>query len=262
MSFKFEEIIGLKLFSKAFAEYKDDYVIIGGIAATYAIQTAGLNPRATEDIDLVIYSNPNVSLANKLSRFIASGKYQNGQKVEDRKANNYRFFKPEDASYPKQIEIFSTNPFSIDLPDDQQFVPIPTDNNYKSLSAILMDDDYIKLVKDHIILSKEIPLLDTAALICLKIAAYLDLVERKTQGKTVDSRDINKHRNDAFILSIILDEAAVIIPDSINVRINEFIQSPEIRSFDQSQLNQILRARGITGQRCEDILRKIETCFL
>ena len=149
MSFRIEDIVGLALFSDTFKDYRDDYVIIGGIATAYATQIAGLESRVTQDIDLVIYSNPNIKFANKLSSFVASGCYQSAEKRSDEKTNNYRFTRPSEPSYPLQIEIFSTNPFAISLPDEQRIVPMATDDDYNSLSAILIDPDYVQFARGN-----------------------------------------------------------------------------------------------------------------
>ena len=41
----------------------------------------------------------------------------------------------------------------------------------------------------------------------LKARAWLDLKQRKAQGREIDSKDINKHRKDVFRLYQIVDPA-------------------------------------------------------
>ena len=103
-----------------------------------------------------------------------SGGYENVQQGEIREAIISDSQNRPISAYPQQIEIFSANPFLITLPEGQKLIPLPTDDTYKSLSAILMDEDYIQLTKEHRVLSGDTPLLDAIALICLKIAAYKD----------------------------------------------------------------------------------------
>ncbi len=42
---------GLDLFREHFAEHTDQYVLIGGTAATLAMEVAGLEFRATKDLE-------------------------------------------------------------------------------------------------------------------------------------------------------------------------------------------------------------------
>lgn len=46
---------GLEHFRKHFAPYVDQYVLIGGTACTVIMQEAGLDFRATKDLDIVLY---------------------------------------------------------------------------------------------------------------------------------------------------------------------------------------------------------------
>lgn len=45
---------GLDVFRRHFADFTDRYVLIGGVAATLAMEEAGLDFRATKDLDLVL----------------------------------------------------------------------------------------------------------------------------------------------------------------------------------------------------------------
>jgi len=46
---------GLKIFQQRFAVYVDQYVLIGGTAASLTMQEAGLEFRATKDLDVVLH---------------------------------------------------------------------------------------------------------------------------------------------------------------------------------------------------------------
>jgi len=48
---------GLERFRKHFAPYTDQYILIGGTACTVIMQEAGLDFRATKDLDIVLYSS-------------------------------------------------------------------------------------------------------------------------------------------------------------------------------------------------------------
>ncbi|MBI5910484.1 MAG: hypothetical protein HY848_11080 [Betaproteobacteria bacterium] len=47
---------GLDIFRKYFAGHADQFVLIGGTAATLAMEDAGLVFRATKDLDVVLHS--------------------------------------------------------------------------------------------------------------------------------------------------------------------------------------------------------------
>ncbi len=46
---------GLELFKNHFQNYSDQYVLIGGTACTILMDRAGLEFRATRDLDMVLY---------------------------------------------------------------------------------------------------------------------------------------------------------------------------------------------------------------
>jgi hypothetical protein len=46
---------GLDVFRIWFADYPDQYILIGGTAATLAMEEAGLEFRATKDLDVVLH---------------------------------------------------------------------------------------------------------------------------------------------------------------------------------------------------------------
>ncbi len=57
--------------------------------------------------------------------------------------------RPTDEQFPFMLEIFSRKPEGIDLGEDQTIVPIPLGEDTHSLSAILVDDDYHALIREH-----------------------------------------------------------------------------------------------------------------
>ncbi len=73
-----------------------------------------------------------------------------------------------------------------------------------SLSAILMDPDYYRVVMDYREVVEGLPLLLPAGLIVLKARAWLDLSARRERKEPVKMDDIKKHRNDVFRLSFLL----------------------------------------------------------
>lgn len=47
-------MVGLDRFKEAFAEFLDNYVIIGGTACDIAMTGTAVRPRATHDIDMIV----------------------------------------------------------------------------------------------------------------------------------------------------------------------------------------------------------------
>lgn len=193
-------IRGLDHFTKHFSEYKDDYVIVGGIASSILLENVGITFRATKDIDLVIITSESDSFSQALIDYIKLGGYQIAEKNEG-KPRFYRFNKPSDDSFPVQLEIFHRKPEGIELFEGQQIVPIADPANDIGISAILLDDEYFKLIRDNIVESDGVPTTSTLATIVLKAKAFLDLQERKNGGENIDTKQIKKHRSDVFRLA-------------------------------------------------------------
>lgn len=230
---------GLSHFSEYFREDKDTFVIIGGIATMFSLESAGIQARATKDIDLVILTNPNISFADKLKHYVGEGGYEINVGGEEG-AKNYRFRKPINDAFPEQLEIFSSVVFNFNLAPDQKIIPIETSSGLGSLSAILMDQDYFSLVRSDVQSIDEIPVLGVSSLIPLKARAFLDLSKRKKDGESVDSRDIKKHRNDVFKLIASLPEDNFVLADSIKLDLSEFFIHEEILKVQESAIGDIV----------------------
>ena len=131
------------------------------------------------------------------------------------------------------LEIFSRVPEEISLSEDQTIVPIPVEEDVHSLSAILVDELYHALIREHSERRDGIFVATATALVPLKAKAWLDLSERQAGGEQVDSKDIKKHRADVFRLAGTLpDEAGPGLPAEIRADISRFLdafpeESPE-----------------------------------
>lgn len=55
-------VTGIDKFKEAFAQYADNYVIIGGTACDIVLQGTDMRPRATSDIDMIIIVERMLSL--------------------------------------------------------------------------------------------------------------------------------------------------------------------------------------------------------
>ena len=68
---------GLQLFSAWFEKYTDQYILIGGTAASLAMNAAGVEFRQTKDLDIVIHVEVLKSeFITKFLEFIKAGQYE------------------------------------------------------------------------------------------------------------------------------------------------------------------------------------------
>lgn len=217
---------GLNIFSEHFKEYTGNYVIIGGTACDIVIDTVGLVPRATKDIDIILVVEAlSPEFVEHFWNFIKEGNYEVREKSEE-DIKYYRFLKPENEEFPFQIELFSRIPDLIDLKEDSHLTPIPVDTEISSLSAILMDDDYYSFTTTNSQLSGGIHLANTEALISLKAKAFLDYKARKDNGESVDDRQLRKHKTDVFRLLLLLSpDDKFAIPETIKKDLMEFSEA-------------------------------------
>jgi len=97
---------GLDLFREHFREYADRYVLIGGAACDLAMGEAGLDFRATKDLDIVLCVEAlDKVFVEAFWTFVRDGKYQLQEKSTGRK-QYYRFQKPDTEGYPFMLELF------------------------------------------------------------------------------------------------------------------------------------------------------------
>lgn len=209
-------IRGLDLFREHFAEFTEHYVLIGGSASELVMNEAGVDFRATKDLDIVLCIEAlDKEFANAFWTFVQAGGYESQEKSNGTKIF-YRFIKPADANYPFMLELFSRNPDNLVLGDDSHLTPIPVAEDVSSLSAILMDENYYQFLHEHKIKIDGISVVKQECIIPLKARAWLDLNDRKKSGEKVDSKDIRKHKNDVFrLFQVISPELRVDLPQSI-----------------------------------------------
>ena len=58
---------GIQHFSRFFQSFENDYVIIGGGAASVSLEDANLEFRVTKDIDVVLFTNGSKELRTNLA---------------------------------------------------------------------------------------------------------------------------------------------------------------------------------------------------
>lgn len=217
---------GLDIFKKFFQEYTDCYIIIGGTACDIIIDDAGLTPRATKDIDIILVIEAlTPEFGKHFWKFVKEAGYQQKEQSPD-KLEYFRFLKPKNVTYPQQIELFAREPDTFELDEDVRLTPIPVDDDITSLSAILMSEDYYRFTIEHSTSEDGIHRANSIALIILKVKAFLDLEERKEQGEKIDSRNIKKHKTDVFRLTLLLtDEDQVILTNALASDFTKFVDA-------------------------------------
>ena len=221
------EIRGLDVFGAAFSAYREQFVLIGGVASWLTMDEAGQPFRATKDLDIVLVIEAlNSEFVSAFWGFVRDGGYKLRQigDIDGKRPVFYRFQNPENEAYPAQLELFSRSPDGIDHPEDATLTPIPTDESVSSLSAILLDDTYYYFLLGGRQSNEQLTFIGADRLIPLKAHAWLDLSARKAAGEQVDSRNIKKHRNDALVLSGQLTDDPIELPESIQNDMRAFLQ--------------------------------------
>ena len=243
---------GLDTFQKYFAEYENQYVLIGGAACDILFESNDASFRATRDLDMVLIIEAlTPEFGEKFWEFIMAGRYRN-KATNGGKPQFYRFDKPEDDSFPKMIELFCRSDF--ELKNAQGITPIHIDDEISSLSAILLDDDYYKTLLDGKVVRSSLSVLRPEYIILFKAKAYLDLKARKEAGESVDSKDIRKHRQDVLRITaeLLLDTVSE-LPDSVHRDMGQFIDTLEQDPLDKNSL----KTYGLKNEEVVAALKRI-----
>jgi hypothetical protein len=246
---------GLEVFREHFRNFADRYVLIGGAACDIAMTGAGLQFRATKDLDIVLYVEAmDASFVRAFWEFVRIGGYEVQEKSTGEK-QFYRFQKPTNANYPFMLELFSRQPDVLQVADGSHLTPLPVEEDASSLSAILLNNDYYDFIRAGRQEIDGLPMVGAAQLIALKARAWLDLTERAGRGEQIDSKTIKKHKNDVFRLYQILDPTSdPEAPETVKKDIREFISRMRVEEVD-------LKSLGLrTGTR-DGILAEISKVY-
>jgi hypothetical protein len=215
---------GIDVFREHFQQFTDQFILIGGAACDLLFEEAGLQFRATKDLDIVLCREClDDKFISAFWEFIQSGGYEIHQSSSGR-PQFYRFGAPQRSGYPYMLELFSRGQEDMPLPQGKRYTRISSGEESSSLSAILLDEEYYQFLKGGVRSVSGIPLLGPEHLIPLKVRAFLDLRKRKAAGESIDSKHITKHKNDIFRLLRIADpESRIGMPASIRSDVEEFI---------------------------------------
>jgi hypothetical protein len=162
-------------------------------------------------------------LCSSSGNFVKDGKYKKREKNEEER-KYYRFMEPATEGFPYQVELFSKEPDTLNLPDEAHLTPIVVDEGLSNLSAILMDEDYYQFTITNSLPENEIRRATKEALICLKAKAYLENKRLKAEGKDIKKENIVKHKNDVFRLAFLMAPADIItMSESIKADMKNFM---------------------------------------
>jgi hypothetical protein len=104
---------GLERFASHFAEYVDQYALIGGAACDLAMRAAPQSFRATKDLDIVLLlESLNSDFVRAFWEFVGAGAYE-ARSVDAERRQYYRFQRPGSSGFPAMLELFSRVPDAI-----------------------------------------------------------------------------------------------------------------------------------------------------
>ena len=143
---------------------------------------------------------------------------------------------------------------------DVTFTPISLDEGVKSLSAIVLDEEYYEYAKEHRDFSAGVPCLSSEALVAFKSSAYLNLLsDREQNPASVRSEDLNKHRNDVFRLVSVMPEGARFeLPYVIKERLDNFLT---LFPADSEEWGAIRSSIGAMALSPEVYIKRIKEMF-
>lgn len=243
---------GISTFRRYFAEYEEQYVLIGGAACDIVFESNDTAFRATRDLDMVLIVEALIpEFGEKFWEFIQDGGYRN-KSTNGQKPQFYRFDKPENEEYPKMVELFCRSNF--ELREMTGITPIHIDDEVSSLSAILLNDDYYRILLEGKVVRNGLSVLRPEYLILFKAKAFLDLKQRKDRGEAVDSKNISKHKKDILrIAAELVLESIGDLPEAVETDIRAFIDLLAQDPFDSNSL----KAYGLSNDEVVEVLHRV-----
>ena len=248
-------VYGIEKFKEYFNDYTGQYVFIGGAACSILLDEIGVDFRATKDLDMVLLIEAlDESFGMTFWKFIEDGGYEHRQKSTG-KEQFYRFSKPSKQGFPAMIELFSRKPHGVELHFDSMLTPIHVGESIASLSAVLLNNAYYDLLLEGKSIVDGYSVLGIEYILLFKIRAWLDLTKRKEDGEKVDSKDVNKHKNDIFrLLMNISPTVRIEITEEIDEDVEVFIQRVLEEKVDLKNL-------GIRKYNLTDLLERIRAIY-
>ena len=244
---------GINVFRERFRSWQDQYILIGGMACDLLFDEAGESFRPTRDIDMVLIVEAlTTEFAKAFWSFIEEGGYE-ARKRSSGKPEFYRFVNPKAPGFPEMIELFARPESKVRFSYSGHLVPLHIDDEVSSLSAILLNKSYYEFLLAGQKVADEISVADAQHLVPMKMKAWLDLTEKKSQGIHVNERDLRKHRLDVFrLFSLFGDDEKVAVPKEVYDDIQVFIREMQHSSFTTKTIG-----LPVTKEEILDAYRKI-----
>lgn len=247
-------VAGLDVFRDFFADDIDRYVLIGGAACDTLFTSNDAVFRATKDMDMVLIVEAlTPEFGEKIWRFIDEGGYEH-RNTTSGKPQFFRFTEPKNPAFPKMIELFART--EISLREENVLTPIHIDDVIASLSGILLNEDYYRLLLKGRALISGLSVLRPEYLILFKAKAFLDLKKKRDAGEAVHASEFKKHKKD--VLRIITEmevERIEDLPPSVLEDITEFVSRLDQEPFDVNTLKNY----GVTT---EEVAERLSAVFL
>lgn len=227
-------MVGIEKFKEFFADYTDQYVLIGGAACDILFSNNFVDFRVTKDLDIVLIVEALTrDFAEKFWKFIRTGNYINRAKSNGN-PQFYRFEKPQSEGYPSMLELFSRTEWNLNT--DSVLTPIHIDDSISSLSAILLDESYYEALLEGRDVINGISILKPEWIIPFKVKAWLDLQNKKEQNIPIDSKNIRKHRNDVLRIVSELALSPVKLPNKVKEDMKIFIEQFSVTDTELKSL--------------------------
>lgn len=247
---------GLDRFREHFAPFTSQYMLIGGTACMVAMEGAGLNFRATKDLDIVLVVEVLDSRFIKAFwQFIKNGGYENKQRSTGKKLF-YRFYTPKNPDFPEMLELFSRKPDIVEFSGEaHHLTPVPADEEISSLSAILLDDDCYRFIREGKSEIDDLCVVSPEYLIPLKVRAWKNLSSKLEEGVSIDERDIRKHKNDVLRLyQLLATSKKISLPSSMKGEMQAFLQNLQYGLLDLKKL-------GLKSIRLDELIDNLKQIY-
>lgn len=244
-------MVGIEKFKEFFADYTDQYVLIGGAACDILFSNNFVDFRVTKDLDIVLIVEALTrDFAEKFWEFIRTGNYINRAKSNGN-PQFYRFEKPQSEGYPSMLELFSRTEWNLNT--DSVLTPIHIDDSISSLSAILLDESYYEALLEGRDVINGISILKPEWIIPFKVKAWLDLQNKKEQNIPIDSKNIRKHQNDVLRIVSELALSPVKLPNKVKEDMKIFIEQFSVTDTELKSL----KLSNIHGSEIIQLLKNI-----
>lgn len=246
---------GLDKLREAFAGLSHEYAVIGGCACDLILSDDGIEFRNTRDVDMVVcISGEGEAFIRALRGLLNDGGYKVWHDKE-RNPNFFRFVNEQNLAYPWMIELFTKHSMVGDSITGH-LAKIRLEEPIYSLSAILLDDDYFRLVENNLTMVRGVSVPIAEVLMLLKMKAYLNLKESREQGKKIASDDIRKHRNDVLrLLAVANTKSKLAVSDNV-------LRDVELYLSDLNIDENHLRMMGVPGFSVEEVKMIIQNMYV